>query len=105
MLSHDHAICWVFDILISVLVIGTLTESNMFRENLQRSHIPTGMGMPESKEHKIVIIPETASLSRGYGPGTPAGDPGRRRWCSLLQMELLTSQCRMLPQECGVIDL
>lgn len=101
-LSRNCAARWLFAYFRSVPVIGRIAEGGRFRENLQPSHIP----MPESQRTPDCDpLRNAASLSRGCGPGTPAGDPGGRRWCSLLQIGLLTSQCRTLPRECGVIDL
>lgn len=64
---------------------------------LSHARIPQILRSWSSLQHCLTMV--------GCSLGTPVDGSGRHRCFSLLQMELLSSQCRTLPQECGVIDL
>ena len=94
--------CWVMTInhwgfACFRLVIGALTET-LTETDLDKTHSNPTPQCLNPKEHDSNCCWNFASLLRGSSPGTLAGDPGSRRCFNLLQMELLTSRCRTLPQ-------
>lgn len=58
-------------------------------------------GIPKNR---ILIVPGILPHYHEQQPVGPPQDAGRHRCFSLLQMELLTSQRRSVPQEYGIID-